>query len=70
VTRSTTRGRSRRRADDYLVKPFDLAELLARLRALLRRHNVLDGDGAVLRFEDLSLNPQTREYIVAAVPSN
>jgi two-component system response regulator MprA len=48
-------------ADDYLVKPFDLAELLARLRALLRRHNVLDGDGAVLRFEDLSLNPQTRE---------
>ena len=48
-------------ADDYLVKPFDLAELLARLRALLRRHNVLDSDGAVLRFEDLSLSPQTRE---------
>jgi two-component system response regulator MprA len=48
-------------ADDYLVKPFDLAELLARLRALLRRHNVLDGDGSVLRFEDLSLSPQTRE---------
>jgi len=48
-------------ADDYLVKPFDLAELLARLRALLRRHNLVDGDGAVLRFEDLSLNPQTRE---------
>ena len=48
-------------ADDYLVKPFDLAELLARLRALLRRHNVGDGDGAVLRFEDLTLNSQTRE---------
>lgn len=48
-------------ADDYLVKPFDLAELLARLRALLRRHNITDGDGAVLRFEDLTLNPQTRE---------
>ena len=48
-------------ADDYLVKPFDLAELLARLRALLRRHNVGDGDGSVLRFEDLTLNPQTRE---------
>jgi two-component system response regulator MprA len=48
-------------ADDYLVKPFDLAELLARLRALLRRTNVGDGDGAVLRFEDLTLNPQTRE---------
>jgi two-component system response regulator MprA len=48
-------------ADDYLVKPFDLAELLARLRALLRRHNLGEGEGAVLRFEDLSLNPQTRE---------
>lgn len=55
-------------ADDYLVKPFDLAELLARLRALLRRHNVLDGDGAVLRFEDLSLNPQTREVHRGARP--
>jgi two-component system response regulator MprA len=48
-------------ADDYLVKPFDLAELLARLRALLRRHNSSDVDGTVLRFEDLTLNPQTRE---------
>ncbi len=48
-------------ADDYLVKPFDLAELLARLRALLRRRVVTEADGQVLRFEDLSLNPQTRE---------
>lgn len=48
-------------ADDYLVKPFDLAELLARLRALLRRRNVSDGEEMVLRFEDLSLSPHTRE---------
>jgi len=48
-------------ADDYLVKPFDLAELLARLRALLRRRNLTDGDDAVLRFEDVSLNRSTRE---------
>lgn len=48
-------------ADDYLVKPFDLAELLARLRALLRRHNFAEGDDAVLRFEDLTMNPATRE---------
>jgi two-component system response regulator MprA len=48
-------------ADDYLVKPFDLAELLARLRALLRRSSVAEGDETVLRFEDLTLNPQTRE---------
>ena len=48
-------------ADDYLVKPFDLAELLARLRALLRRRAVVDGDESILRFEDVSLNRSTRE---------
>ena len=46
-------------ADDYLVKPFALQELLARLRALLRR--TLDADGAAMRFADLSLDPETRE---------
>lgn len=46
-------------ADDYLVKPFALEELLARLRALLRRHD--PAAGGVLRFADLSLDPATRE---------
>lgn len=53
-------------ADDYLVKPFDLAELLARLRALLRRRSGGESDGTVLRFEDLTLNPQTREVLRGA----
>ena len=48
-------------ADDYIVKPFDLAELLARLRALLRRRSLVDGDDAVLRFDDVTLNRSTRE---------
>ncbi len=47
-------------ADDYLVKPFALEELLARLRALLRRSGPLQDD-EVLRFADLSLDPATRE---------
>jgi two-component system response regulator MprA len=51
-------------ADDYLVKPFALEELLARLRALLRRAAPLD-DNEVLRFADLSLNPGTREVLRA-----
>jgi two-component system response regulator MprA len=46
-------------ADDYLVKPFALAELLARLRALLRRRP--EDAGELLRFADLSLDPVTRE---------
>ncbi|HEY1778615.1 MAG TPA: response regulator transcription factor [Solirubrobacteraceae bacterium] len=47
-------------ADDYLVKPFALGELLARLRALLRRARPA-GEDAPLWFAGLSLDRQTRE---------
>jgi two-component system, OmpR family, response regulator MprA len=46
-------------ADDYLVKPFALDELLARLRALMRRF-VGDGTDELLRFEDLTLDARRR----------
>lgn len=46
-------------ADDYLVKPFALEELLARLRALLRRSEAQGGE--TLAYADLELDPATRE---------
>jgi two-component system response regulator MprA len=54
-------------ADDYLVKPFALDELLARLRALLRRA-MPDAGGAPLRFLDVELDPVAHEVRRAGRP--
>ncbi len=50
-------------ADDYMVKPFALDELLARLRALTRRARAgqSDDENEILIFEDLTLDPQARD---------
>ena len=48
-------------ADDYLVKPFSFRELLARIRALLRRTEVTEPGPLV--FDDLSYEPEAREVV-------
>jgi two-component system OmpR family response regulator len=45
--------------DDYVTKPFSLAEIVARVRAVLRRTR--EDEDEVLRFADLTLNEETRE---------
>ena len=47
-------------ADDYMIKPFSFDELLARLRALFRRHQ-MDILPEIFIYADLTLNPSTRQ---------
>lgn len=48
-------------ADDYIVKPFEIRELLARMRAILRRQG--SGSSAILSNGVISLDPATREVV-------
>lgn len=51
-------------ADDYVVKPFELAELRARIHALLRRSTREAGTGAVLQLNDLKLDSDTYQVYI------
>ncbi|MGL5480199.1 MAG: response regulator transcription factor [Clostridium sp.] len=54
-------------ADDYLIKPFDLEELIARVECVIRRYNkeLLKGKENILEFKDLVLNVDERRLIVS-----
>jgi two-component system OmpR family response regulator len=53
--------------DDYVTKPFSVEELIARIRAILRRAGV-DDDGGRLTYDDLELDEETREVARAGKP--
>ena len=53
-------------ADDYLAKPFHFAELLARLKSIIRR-NAQDGE-QLLNYKNVSLNPELREVKIDGNP--
>ena len=54
--------------DDYVTKPFSLEELIARIRAILRRTGQVTPDSGRLVFEDLELDEETREVIRGETP--
>ncbi|ACQ79101.1 two component transcriptional regulator, winged helix family [Beutenbergia cavernae DSM 12333] len=54
--------------DDYVTKPFSLEEVVARIRAVLRRSQAHDADSGVLRYADLELDEDAREVRRAGRP--
>lgn len=54
-------------ADDYVTKPFSLEEVITRLRVILRRGNISEGEkeDATIRYADLTLNDDTHEVTKA-----
>jgi DNA-binding response OmpR family regulator len=56
-------------ADDYVTKPFSPGELMARIRAMLRRpRGAVSASGRVRGFDDLTIDPDAREVLKGGVP--
>ena len=57
-------------ADDYICKPFSPREVVARVKAVLRRICAIFNEGSWLKGGPLRLNPETREVFVKQQPVN
>lgn len=55
-------------ADDYMVKPFEIRELVARIKALMKRSGVQGGAGDVLRYADIVMNVRAKKAMRANKP--
>ncbi|MBU5316371.1 response regulator transcription factor [Clostridium bornimense] len=51
-------------ADDYITKPFDLGEVLARVEAQIRRYNFSNSENSVIKYKDIQLNCNSKVVIV------
>lgn len=51
-------------ADDYIVKPFEIKEVIARIHAVMRRYGTEENDGKKLSFDKLEINMESFELIV------
>jgi two-component system OmpR family response regulator len=54
--------------DDYLCKPFEMMELIARVKALLRRKDMSNAESDILRYRELSLDPVKHEVKFNDIP--